>query len=332
MSKGNLFLGMARGKVGDVVFARQNGEQVTRARNRAPKNPQTPLQLLQRVVLKTASGAYSLLQPIADHSFQGEREGTPNQSVFMKRNVALLRTKLADEINSGDAERIVECVKTNFANKAQSLAEINAYQISEGSIVPVTTQFVGGVFCLALPNMATGITAPTYQEMVSALGIQQGDQLTFLVLTKNDTVNAPEDQWSAFNGLLVSRVIMEPSSGDMTAAFLNGTAVNLPNARNEGELTLSLSGSGADMKLVFNNPGAATAIEQINTVVAATVIVSRNEGGNWLRSTQNLVLRPTSPGTPGAITDYEYDYLGDAVLSFMSENQSSLYLNQSRSF
>ena len=332
MSKGNLFLGMARGKVGDVVFARQNGEQVTRARNRAPKNPQTPLQLLQRVVLKTVSGAYSLLQPIADHSFQGEREGTPNQSVFMKRNIALLRSKLADEINSGDAETIIESVKTNFANKTKSLAEINAYQVSEGSIVPVNTQFANGVFCLALPNMAAGITAPTYQEMVSALGIQQGDQLTFLVLTKNDTVNAPEDQWSSFNGLLVSRLIMDPSSGDMTAAFLNGTAVNLPNVRNEGDLTLSLSGSGADMKLVFNNPGAATAIEQINTVVAATVIVSRNEAGKWLRSTQNLVLRPTTPGTTGAITDYEYDYLGDAVISYMSEDQSSLYLNQSRSF
>ena len=332
MSKGNLFLGFARGKVGSLVFSRQNGEQITRARNPQPKNPQTPLQLLQRVVLKTASGAYSLLQPIADHSFQGEREGTPNQSVFMKRNVAFLRSKLADEINSGDAETIISSVKANFANKTKSLAEINAYQISEGSIIPVTTQFDGGVFCLALPNMAAGITAPTYQDMVSALGIQQGDQLTFMVLTKNDTVNAPEDQWGSFNGLLVSRVIMEPSSGVMTAAFLNGTAVNLPNARNEGELTLSLSGSGASMKLVFNNPGAATAIEQINTVVAAAVIVSRNEAGKWLRSTQSLVLRPTSAGTPGAITEYEYDYLGDAVISFMSEDVSSLYLNQSRSF
>lgn len=332
MSKGNLFLGFARGKVGSLVFSRQNGEQITRARNTQPKNPRTPIQLLQRVVLKTASGAYSLLQPIADHSFQGEREGTPNQSVFMRRNVAFLRSKLADEINSGDAETIIGSVKANFANKTKSLAEINAYQISEGSIIPVTTEFTGGVFCLALPNMTAGITIPTYQDMVSALGIQKGDQLTFLVLTKNDTMNAPEDQWGSFNGLLVSRVIMEPNSGDMTTAFLSGTAVNSPNARNEGELTLSLSGSGADMKLVFNNPGAATAIEQINTVVAAAVIVSRNEAGKWLRSTQSLVLRPTSAGTPGAITEYEYDYLGDAVISFMSEDQSSLYLNQSRSF
>ena len=28
MSKGNLFLGFGRGKVGDVVFSRLNGEQV----------------------------------------------------------------------------------------------------------------------------------------------------------------------------------------------------------------------------------------------------------------------------------------------------------------
>lgn len=332
MSKGNLFLGMARGKVGDVVFARQNGEQVTRARNRAPKNPQTPLQLLQRVILKTASGAYSLLQPIADHSFQGEREGTPNQSVFMKRNVALLRSKCADEINSGDPEAIVTSLKANFADKASSLAEINAYQVSEGSIVPVTTEFTSGVFCLALPGMAAGITAPTYQDMVSALGIQQGDQLTFLVLTKDDRLTAPEEMEGKFNGLLVARVIMEPESGEMTAAFLDGTAVNSPNERNEGQLTLSLSGSGSAMKLVFNNPSAATASEAINTVVAAAVIVSRNTNGEWQRSTQSLVLRPTQAGTQGAVTEYMVDYLGDGVVSYMSEAQSSLYLNQSRSF
>jgi hypothetical protein len=332
MSKGNLFLGMARGKVGDVVFARQNGEQVTRARNRAPKNPQTPLQLLQRVILKTASGAYSLLQDIADHSFQGEREGTPNQSVFMKRNVALLRTKCADEINSGDPEAIVTSLKANFSDKASSLAEINAYQVSEGSIVPVTVEFTNGVFCLALPGMAAGITAPTYQNMVDALGIQQGDQLTFLVLTKDDRLTAPEEMEGKFNGLLVARIIMEPALGDMTMPFLDGTAVNSPNERNEGQLTLSLSGSESAMKLVFNNPGAATAAEAINTVVAAAVIVSRNTNGDWLRSTQSLVLRPTEVGTQGALTEYMVDYLGDGVVSYMSEAQSSLYLNQSRSF
>lgn len=332
MSKGNLFLGFARGKVGSLVFSRQNGEQITRARNPQPKNPQTPLQLLQRVVMKTASGAYSLLQPIADHSFQGEREGTPNQSVFIRRNVALLRSKCADEINSGDPEAIVTSLKANFADKASSLTEINAYQVSEGSIVPVTVEFINGVFCLALPGMAAGITAPTYQDMVNALGIQQGDQLTFLVLTKDDRLTAPEEMEGKFNGLLVARVIMEPDLGDMTMPFLDGTAVNSPNERNEGQLTLSLSGSGSAMKLVFNNPGAATAAEAINTVVAAAVIVSRNANGDWLRSTQSLVLRPTEVGTQGALTEYMVDYLGDGVISYMSEDQSSLYLNQSRSF
>ena len=47
MSKGNLFLGFGRGKVGVVVFSRLNGEQVTRARNRSPRKPKYPLQLLQ---------------------------------------------------------------------------------------------------------------------------------------------------------------------------------------------------------------------------------------------------------------------------------------------
>ncbi|WP_426923614.1 hypothetical protein, partial [Ralstonia pseudosolanacearum] len=65
--------------------------------------------------MKTVSGAYSLLQPIADHSFQGESVGTPNQSMFARRNVALLRSRLAEEINSGAPETITSSAKANFA-------------------------------------------------------------------------------------------------------------------------------------------------------------------------------------------------------------------------
>lgn len=49
MSKGNMLLGYARGKVGSLVFARRKGEQITRARNFAPANPRTNAQMSQRM-------------------------------------------------------------------------------------------------------------------------------------------------------------------------------------------------------------------------------------------------------------------------------------------
>lgn len=331
MSKGNLFLGFARGKVGSLVFSRQGGEQITRARNPQPRNPQTPLQLLQRVIMKTSSQAYSLFQEICDHSFQGKQMGTANQSAFAVRNVALLRGKVQSIIDAGDPVEIVTASETNYAGKAASLALINPYQVSEGSILPMNVGFVNGVFKLQLPGVAAS-PAPTYQQVVDALGLQQGDQLTFLACSTDDSDDPSADN-SAFNGFAFARIILEPSSGDMSAAFLNGSAVNLPNAKNEGTLSLSLAVDSDEVGLSFAVGSIVAAANKSNSVAAATVIASRINGGVYQRSTQSLVIRPDSGADAGRLSyDHHEAKLGDAVQSFMSEEQSSLYLNQAESF
>ena len=91
MAKGNLFQGMGRGKVGDVVFSRLNGQQIARVRNRNPKNPRTNAQLYQRAIMATVMQAYSAGIAIFDHSFQGKEVGAQNQRRFMALNAKLLR-------------------------------------------------------------------------------------------------------------------------------------------------------------------------------------------------------------------------------------------------
>lgn len=332
MGKGNLFLGFGRGKIGDVVYFRQYGEQVWRARNKSPKNPQTALQLLQRVVLKTVSGAYSLLQPLANHSFQGEQEGTPNQSMFTKRNVEILRTRLASIINDGDPSDILSSTEANFSRKASSGAEINSYLISEGSIGSLEVSFISGVASLLLGDFSTAPTYSnlTYQQVVNALGLQRGDQLTFVWLGCDDSGDEGDCTFRAFD---YARVILEPANGDMSTLFSTNTgAINSPNVRNEGTVVLGISGSGT-YYLTFASGVVPSAAGRKNSLCAATVIASRLNGGVWERSTQQLVLRPAGTGGSGALTyENDIDLLGDAVLSFMSEANSSLYLNQSRSF
>ena len=331
MAKGNLILGYGRGKLGDVVLYRQYGEQCSRPRNRAPKNPQTPLQLLQRVIMKTTSQAYSLMQEICDHSFQGKQVGTANQSAFAVRNVALLRGQVQSIIDAGDPVGIVTASETNYAGKATSLALINPYQVSEGSLLPLNVGFVNGVFKLKLPGVAS-VPAPTYQQVADALGLQQGDQLTFVVCSTDDSDDPSADN-SAFNGFAFARIILEPSNGDMSAAFLNGTAVNLPNAKNEGTISLSLAVDSDEVGLAFAVGSIVAASNKSNSVAAATVIASRINGGVFQRSTQSLVVRPDSGTVTGKLTyDHHEATLGGAVQSFMTEAQSSLYLNQAESF
>lgn len=325
MAKDNLFLGFGRGTVGDVVFYRQGGQQVARARNRAPKNPQTALQLLQRVVLKTSSMAYALMQDICNHSFQGFAEGTECQSRFNKLNIQKFREQLVNEINSGDAEEIMSSAESNFAASGTSLTEFNAYQVSEGSLtrIPVTWGASLGTptFMVAVD---LGSAAPTYADVLAALNLVSGDQLTFLGLSTDDT-----QENGNFNGFEYARVILEPASGDLTEPFISGTGINDPNDKNRGDFRFGIAEDGGAYYLTFIPSAYSESAGVLNAYGAATVIVSRSNGSVWQRSSQELVLRTDRITVAGhLICDHNIDYMGDAVQSFMTAQSSLLYLNQ----
>lgn len=322
MAKGNLLLGYARGKVGDVVFSRQDGEQVTRARNRAPRNPQSPLQMLQRVIMKTSSTAYSMLRPICDHAFQGYQTGTPNQSRFVELNVAIMRNQMRDAINSGDPEEILASQEFNFAGKNSSLPQIRDYQISEGTLNSVPYVFDGFTPTIT----GTGFNPEggvTYQQVVNILGLQRGDQLTFIALGTDDREGV---ETSEFTALSYARVILEPNDGDMSSKFLAGSGgmsgtVNKPNERNMGSFTFEALANG----LAVDIPGINTATGGAKVTIAGfAIIVSRQSGGVWQRSSEKILL----PNATGYTVDHNIGYLQDAIYSYLSGTDSSLYLNQ----
>lgn len=99
MAKDNLFLGFGRGKVGDVVFYRRDGQQIARARNRAPRNPNTFKQQLQRAVSANVQRLYSAGMQVFNHSFEGFKVGEGNQRVFVKKNMDKLRSLLVSDYN-----------------------------------------------------------------------------------------------------------------------------------------------------------------------------------------------------------------------------------------
>ena len=104
MAKGNILLGMGRGKLGDIVLTRIDGQQIARPRNRQPKNPRTNKQLYQRAVMATVMQAYSAGIKIFDHSFEGKAVGAACQRYFMKLNAKKLRAQIAADIDGDVAE------------------------------------------------------------------------------------------------------------------------------------------------------------------------------------------------------------------------------------
>lgn len=89
MSKNNMLLGYARGKVGDLVFSRRLGQQVAKAYNPSPSNPRTEAQMAQRTKLSALINAYRCMRVILDHSFTNRKEGQTSYNVFMSANMRI---------------------------------------------------------------------------------------------------------------------------------------------------------------------------------------------------------------------------------------------------
>ena len=260
MSKGNMLLGHARGKVGSLVFSRSNGQQVVRARAEVIKNPQTQAQMIQRILLQTAAQAYSRMQPIVDHSFEGIPAGQKSMSYFMKRAISAIRTELAEVGDLDAASPAVVALGTNYF-------AVNGYAIAKGTLPSV------------VPDVVTNgeaqftISGNTYADVISTFGLQRGDQLTFCVIEGDSIANCV---------FKFCRIILDPRETDGTQADLDSTfiiegVVNKPNPKNE-----------------YNGVYVAYSTDQLHVTVdgdvaAAAAIVSRQKAdGSWLRSNASL--------------------------------------------
>lgn len=91
MAKGNPLMSQMRGKVGDLVFTRLAGEQVTRSRNRNPKNPQTVKQMAQRAALATAVEFYTRgVKNLFKFAFENKRPGESDYNAFVRANIGIV--------------------------------------------------------------------------------------------------------------------------------------------------------------------------------------------------------------------------------------------------
>lgn len=85
-----MFLGYARGSVGDVVFSRVNGQQTARARNRKPENPKTQSQMIQRSRFAYLSKFYAhAQQAFFKFGFENKKASESDYNAFMSENISV---------------------------------------------------------------------------------------------------------------------------------------------------------------------------------------------------------------------------------------------------
>lgn len=265
MAKGNMLLGYARGKVGDLVFTRRNGEQVTRPRVRVVNNPKTVGQMIQRMIFASVIAAYSRMKSICDHSFEGVKYGADSQAMFMSENLKRLRAyypKDQDPTNK-PIDTMAFVLPNDIAMAGAGLI------IARGSIpAPEAKTDANGV----LQGFGSGADDEhTIGSVLEGLGAMPGDQLTACALrsvgngyvfTKSRYVvradatdNELSDPWDA--------------SGSSTVFDLDKTEVT------------------GNAEIIVGDTSLANPIKVSNLkddVVAAAIIISRKDGEKWLRS------------------------------------------------
>lgn len=260
---------MASGQVGKldnvVYYKGANGETIAR-KLVTPKNPNTLAQRYQRVIIKTVNKNYQVLKDLADHSFEGKTMGAQSMARFMQLNARQLRSRAVELQAAGQS---LAQFYSFMPLKSEHFTPAAVF-ISEGSLPQVPVSIGAGSAVLDLPTN-------TYAGVCAKYGLSRGDQLTFVVIARDNQTNE--------NVCRYARIILDPRNTDgsgaaMDSAFIADGSVNLPNFRNAGVFTeLAVE----DDILAFNTVDGM--------VIAAGIIVSRKDDKKyWYRSTCKLVI------------------------------------------
>lgn len=272
------------GAVGDVVYRMRNGQNIASQKASQVKNPRTDAQQNQRMNMATVSAAYSALKVICDHSFEGKTYGSECMGEFMKRNLAIMKPRLY-----------------NFNIKGNPYIVPNPYMVSRGSLPSISINDVsinqGMTFKINVPANEYEAATLTVQQLHDLLGIEIGDQITFLAVT--EVVNgertifegiSPQNQFAVTYARITADTTKQ-NIGEIVAFggdFSLGDWVNTTLSENYQNVTFE----NITESLLTLNLGIPDA-DDSSTIYAGTVIASRKQGNDWLRSTQMLTISGT---------------------------------------
>lgn len=279
MAKAGFWLRNAKGKLAGATIYKQNGETVMREIV-SPSNPKTVAQMIQRIIMTTVMQAYSWMKALCDHSFEGVKKGQPTMSVFMTQNLDLLRNKVAQaQANGQDLYDVY-----SFLKLGQKGFVPNGYQIARGSLPQVVVTFDEDEYT---KGFVAALKTNTYQGVIDALGLQRGDQLTFLALHQGGVLDDPASVEFSY-----ARVILDPTTAEglpapLSTTFIVNGAPNLPSVRNEGSFSSFAISAETGLSFAF----------KVSSMIAAAVIVSRKTSSDkWLRSNTYLSVKDGDDG------------------------------------
>lgn len=275
MGKGNLFLGQARGKVGDLVFSRAFGKQIIRSKATSVANPKTYGQNVQRCILATVAKAAAALNPIVDHSFASITYGAESVRHFRKVNMAKMREAYINDTG-----------KFNLVPKGGSFMA-GEYIISQGNLPAfdcIPTDGANPIFVQGAGRFNDNADLTAQQVKNAYPYLQGGDQLTLVTIEK---ISGNFSDGSAICVAHYDRIVLSPT------IFDNSSAVIIDGDKFSADYLDMTKTTDSAMLRVIGDPGSAAlgfTRATGGSVVACALILSREVNGKWQRSSQTITM------------------------------------------
>lgn len=208
-----MLLGLAKGKVGDLVFYRDGGEQRTRTRV-IPKNPRSEAQMAQRVRLANVPAFYRVMQGIMKDSFSNRPSNQSGYNAFARSAIEVSPFLTKEMALAGSVLPAPYMVSRGVISSLPYEVDTTSSQPAPGLLVsfsdgsPTT---IGGLSEGILSNFAQlqeGDTltfvsvAFSVDEFGDSLDIYKANAYTYqLVLDSTSNVEIPTDELSvSLNG------------------------------------------------------------------------------------------------------------------------------------
>lgn len=328
MAKSINFFGLRRGSTKSHTYQVLRGEQVTKDRVTSVSNPQSTLQMEQRLKLPMVSAMRAVFKELVNHSFEGITYGDPSLKYFSSQNLS----------KDGGLVPVLYVPKgigdTGAANflMSKGTLQVQTFDDDIDNISALTTQTIYhtmGKTSLSgeiaeNSNGALGEQGDTlWNSLFSLFGLGEGEQLTFILSYQGSEFSwqpsADEEYEGHYHRYVISRLINDKtkvSQWTITAPTSSDVYWNL----SDGYLNIRIpqaEGNAATLSL-NNKEGDAIVPKYLN---GRCCIYSKQTNNVWQRSTQRMEMWDTT----SAKATYDYDMVVPTYLK--TKAASSKYLN-----
>lgn len=278
MSKGNMLLGHARGKVGSLVFSRVKGQQTTRARNFSPANPRTTSQMYQRALFTDAVKFYTRgRRNLFTFAFEDKKANESDYNAFMRNN----------------AKRGVLISQAAFNN--YGYPALGNWIMSKGTLQP-TGATLGSTNGIMMYFSASATEQPTITTLgqlssliVDGVDYIEGDIVTVVNIRVSDITGIPSVEGANGNTAWdIKQIQLNSSSAQSLADFGLQATATTPSA---GVIRITLSSSET-----FSD----------TDILTGCIIHSRNTASGTRVSTEELQLNTAAENAIEAARERSY--------------------------